>query len=106
MNSQPSKPKCLETRKRDGVTYRTYRKPNGRRVQTVEIPLTVFEHQRFRLQPEIDAWHRGEVTRDRMQVLKTLTQAGEKQEYIAAVLGVGQPAVAKAQRNARQRGAL
>ncbi len=106
MNSQPAKPKCLETRKGNGVTLRTYRKDNGRRIRTVEIPLAVFEHQRGRLQPEIDAWHRGELTRDRMQTLKRLAQAGEKQEYIAAVLGVSQQSVSVSIKNARKRGTL
>ena len=99
------KPKCLETRKGDGVTYRTYRKPNGRRIRTVEIPLSVFQHQRFRLQPEIDAWHRGEAARDRLAQVVKLAAEGNKQDYIAEVVGTSQQYVTKALKNQRARAA-
>jgi len=97
------KPKCLDTRRRDGVTVRRYRKPSGRTIQTVEIPMTVFRSVRGMILPRVQAWERGEAARDRLTLLLSLAEQGNKQVYIAEVLGVSQAYVSKALKNHRAR---
>jgi predicted XRE-type DNA-binding protein len=82
------KPKCLETRRDGLLTKRTYLLPNGRRVRTMEIPLSVWSHVKHSATKRLAAYEQAEAARDRTHQIKQLLLQGHKQEYIASVVGV------------------
>lgn len=80
--------KVLETRREGCLTMRRIQKDNGRRVKTMEIPWTLWTHVRPTLMKRIPGYEKTEAARDRVAVIKRMLDAGEKTEYIAAVVGV------------------
>lgn len=97
------KPSCLETRRKGPLVFRRYRKASGRDIRTVEIPATIYRSLRHMIDLRAAAWERGEQARDRLAQIIALAEGGNKQEYIAAVLGVSQQYVSKALKNRRTR---
>lgn len=92
--------KCLETRKRDGITHRRYQLADGRRVSTVEIPATVL--RRFnakQVEEALATFERGEALRVRSVKMKQLIAEGVKPTAIAHELGVTEEAVRITRRN-------
>ncbi len=55
------------------------------------------------IDPRSAAWERGEQARDRLARVVALAEEGNKQDYIAAVVGATQQYVSKALKNRRAR---
>lgn len=87
--------KCLETRVgRDGTRRRRYAMPNGRRLTTVELPMTVLKGVGWRKVVEhLSAWRRGQEKADRRAKGMKLLSEGWKPAAIAHELGVSEAAV-------------
>ncbi len=98
-----TKPRCLETRRKGALVFRRYRKANGRDIRTVEIPFTAYRSLQRAIDTRVEAWERGEAARDRLAQVLALAAQGNKQDYIAEVVGTSQQYVAKAIKNQRQR---
>lgn len=80
--------KVLETRREGCLTMRRIEKDNGRRVKTMEIPWTMWLRVRSTVTKALPGYEKTEAARDRVAVIKQMLDAGEKTEYIAAVVGV------------------
>ena len=94
------KAKCLETRRKGALVFRRYLKAdNQRRVGTVEIPVGIYRSLKRYIDPRVAAWERGEAARDRLAHVLALAAEGNKQDYIADVVGVSQSYVSKALKN-------
>ena len=86
--------KCLETRKRNGMTYRRYALEDGRRISTVEMPVTILRTFSQKAVAEaVDRWKRGEALRSRQAKMKKLIAEGVKPAAIAHELGITEQAV-------------
>lgn len=86
--------KCLETRKRNGITHRRYQLEDGRRISTAEVPATVLrEFGKKKLGEAMGKWERGEALRARRAKMKRLIAQGVKPTAIAHELGVTEQAV-------------
>jgi hypothetical protein len=80
--------KCLETRRTGCLTMRRYKKENGRRVKTMEMPWTLWLRVRPTVMKGVPGFETTEAARDRIQRVRQMLADGEKHEYIAAVLGI------------------
>jgi hypothetical protein len=85
------------------MKWRRYRKISGRTINTVEIPFAVYRSLRSRIDPKVQQWHRGEEARDRLARVLSMAAEGNKQDYIAEILGVSQQYVSKALKNHKAR---
>lgn len=98
------KPRCLETRQKGSLVFRRYLKADSkRRISTVEIPAGIYRSLRRYIDPRVEQWERGEVARDRLARVLAMAREGNKQEYIADVVGVSQQYVSKALKNYKAR---
>lgn len=82
------KPRCLETRRTGCLTMRRYEKPNGRRVKTMELPWSLWLRVRPSVMKGVPGFDAAEAARDRIAEIERHLQAGQKSEWIAAVVGV------------------
>lgn len=86
--------KCLETRTRaDGMKSRRYELEDGRRITTLELPVTVLKGIGMkRVQEFMEIWQRGEgqraVTHARRQRIEELLRERVKPTAIADEVGV------------------
>lgn len=80
--------KTLETRRTGCLTMRRHLKDNGRRVKTMEIPWTLWLRVRSSVMKGVPGYEKTEAARDRIAVIQNMLAAGDKPEYIAAVVGV------------------
>ena len=80
--------KVLETRREGCLTMRRHLKDNGRRVKTMEIPWTLWLRVRPTVMKAVPGYEKTEAARDRIAVVRQMLAAGEKSEYIAAVVGL------------------
>lgn len=95
--------RCLETRKRGGVTHRRYELEDGRRVSTVEIPLTVFKSfSRDKREQALARFARGEALRARNAKMKQRIAEGVKPEAIAHELGITREAVQQTRKKMKE----
>ena len=83
-----TKPRCLETRRSGHFTMRRYKKPNGRRVKTMEIPWTMWLRVKSTVVKQMPGFEATEAARDRIAVIEAHLRRNEKPEWIAAVCGV------------------
>jgi DNA-binding NarL/FixJ family response regulator len=91
--------KCLETRKRNGMTHRRYQLADGRRLSTVELPATVLRaFSRKQVAEAMAKWERGEALRARQARMKKLIAQGVKPTAIAHELGITEQAVRMARK--------
>lgn len=63
-------------------------KDNGRRVKSMELPWTLWLRVRTSVMKALPGYERTEASRDRIAVVKKMLEAGDKPEYIAAVVGI------------------
>ena len=82
--------KCLETRTRaDGIKSRRYELEDGRRMTTLELPVTVIKSIGLkRVQEFMETWQRGEMQRSRRQRIEELLRERVKPLAIADEVGV------------------
>lgn len=80
--------RVLETRRDGCLTTRRHLKDNGRRVKTMEIPWTLWLRVRPTVMKAVPGYEKTEAARDRIATVKKMLAAGDKPEYIAAVVGV------------------
>jgi hypothetical protein len=81
--------KVLETRATpEGLKWRRYEKPNGRRVKTVELPWSLWLRVRPTVLKGLPGFARTEAARDRIAEIERHLADGQKSEWIAAVAGV------------------
>lgn len=86
--------KCLETRTRkDGIKTRRYELEDGRRITTLELPVTVLKGIGMkRVQEFMEIWQRGELQRTgshaRRQRIEALLRERVKPTAIADEVGV------------------
>ena len=86
--------KCLETRTRaDGIKSRRYEREDGRRITTLELPVTVLKGIGMkRVQEFMEIWQRGELQRTethaRRQRIEELLRERVKPTAIADEVGV------------------
>lgn len=66
-----TRPRCLETRTRNGLKYRRYEDADGQRYSTVEIPLSVAKAiGTKRLEEALETWQRGQEKRRKSKQLR------------------------------------
>jgi hypothetical protein len=99
--------KVLETRRPEpGVTRRRYLLDDGRRMSTIELPVSVLSvFGKPKLRAAIEAWQRGEARRERAVVLRQRVLEGVKPTAIAHELGVTEARVRQV-RDEIRRGAV
>ena len=106
---EPSpKPRCVDSRQRGDLRYRTYRLSDGRRVRTIEVPATVLKDiaSRARLNEALATWKRGEAARARTHARTTAVQnmlaQGRRPTHIANELGITEARVRQIRDAARR----
>lgn len=83
--------KCLETRKRNGMTWRRYRTDDGRIVTTFELPTQVLRSVTTldKIQSRIEGNLRAQESQARRKRIRALLADGWKPLAIASELAVG-----------------
>lgn len=92
-----TKPFVTDTRVRGGLRRRRYQLPDGRRTNTVELPLTVFKAMggMAKAAPLLERFARGEATRSRLVQIRARIKEGVKLTAIAHEFNVSQPTVSR-----------
>jgi hypothetical protein len=72
---------------------RRHLKANGRRVKTMELPWSLWLRVRPTVMKGVPGYEKAEAARDRIALVKNMLAAGDKPEYIAAVVGVSRQRV-------------
>lgn len=100
--------RVLDTRRTpEGLKRRRYELPDGRRVVTVELPLTVVRAIGMtKIRQHLDAWQRGEELRARGALIDQRIREGVKPEAIAHEFGVTSAAVRMRRQRMREGGDL
>lgn len=99
--------RVLETRKDAlGLIHRRRRTPAGRDYWTVELPESVFKASEVFITKRLAGWQRAEQTRERLAQATKMLAAGEKQEIVAATLGMTRSAVAQHASRRQREGVL
>ena len=80
--------RVLETRRDGCLTMRRCIKDNGRRVKTMELPWSLWLRVRSDVLRGVPGFEKTEAARDRIATVKRMLAAGDKPEYIAAVVGL------------------
>lgn len=75
---------CMETRKKNGMTWRRYREPDGRFVRTYELPESVLFGlaTRAEIAKRLAQFERGEASRARIARIHALLDDGWKPSII------------------------